>query len=91
MRHDAIRSLYPQAVTINGDFEVWDKDGNVIKIDDTKVKEEEKRLLEKNKYIILRRTAYPTLEDQMDTLYHEGYDGWKKQIQAIKEKYPKSS
>jgi hypothetical protein len=36
-----------------------------------------------------RKDAYPSIADQLDTLYHQGYDGWKEQIQAIKDKYPK--
>lgn len=37
-----------------------------------------------------RAKAYPDIKDQLDTLFHEGIDGWKAQIQAIKDKYPKS-
>ena len=36
-----------------------------------------------------RRLAYPSIEDQLDKIYHEGVDSWKAEIQAIKEKYPK--
>ena len=91
MRHQAIRNLYPKAVTINGDLEVFDKDGKTIKIDESKVSQEEKRLLAINSHLSSRRMEYPSIEDQLDILYHEGYDGWKKVITAVKEKYPKSS
>lgn len=37
----------------------------------------------------LRQAAYPSIEDQLDTLYHGGYDAWKATITAVKEKYPK--
>lgn len=40
-------------------------------------------------YADKRRAEYPTFEQQMDILYHEGYEGWKSVITAIKEKYPK--
>jgi hypothetical protein len=40
-------------------------------------------------YASKRQTEYPPIADQLDTLYHEGYDGWKAQIQAVKNKYPK--
>jgi hypothetical protein len=40
-------------------------------------------------YQRLRVRSYPTWEEQMDTLFHLGYDGWKAQIQAIKDQYPK--
>jgi len=36
-----------------------------------------------------RRNAYPAIAEQLDTLYHGGYDAWKAEIQAIKDKYPK--
>jgi len=40
-------------------------------------------------YIEKRRKEYPSFEDQLDDLYHNGLDGWKKTIKAIKDKYPK--
>jgi hypothetical protein len=36
-----------------------------------------------------RRLAYPSFGDQMDMLFHGGYDYWKQQIQIVKDKYPK--
>jgi hypothetical protein len=36
-----------------------------------------------------RAQAYPSIEAQLDTLYHGGYDAWKAQIQAVKERFPK--
>lgn len=36
-----------------------------------------------------RATSYPSIQDQLDLLYHGGYDAWKAQIQAVKDKYPK--
>jgi hypothetical protein len=40
-------------------------------------------------YDTKRRNEYPSVEEQLDILYHEGYDGWKLVIQAVKAKYPK--
>ena len=40
-------------------------------------------------YQRLRLKEYPSIQDQLDTLYHQGYDGWKEKINTIKEKYPK--
>ena len=42
-----------------------------------------------NKYQRDRAEAYPSIEDQLDDLYHNGIDGWKTTIKAIKDKYPK--
>ena len=36
-----------------------------------------------------RRNDYPSIEDQLDDIYHNGIDGWKATIKAIKDKYPK--
>lgn len=40
-------------------------------------------------YVSRRQEEYPSIEDQLDILYHEGYDAWKAKIQEIKNKYPK--
>ena len=40
-------------------------------------------------YIAKRTNAYPSIEDQLDKIFHEGIDAWKADIQAIKNKYPK--
>ena len=36
-----------------------------------------------------RASAYPSIKDQLDTLYHQGYDGWKATIDEVKNKYLK--
>ena len=41
------------------------------------------------KYQRDRAEAYPSIADQLDDLYHNGIDGWKTTIKAIKDKYPK--
>ena len=41
------------------------------------------------KYQRDREDAYPSIVDQLDDLYHNGIDGWKATIKAIKDKYPK--
>ena len=38
-----------------------------------------------------RANEYPSIADQLDTLYHGGYDAWKAEIEAIKNKYPKGA
>jgi hypothetical protein len=38
-----------------------------------------------------RAAEYPSVLDQLDDLYHNGYDGWRATIQAVKAKYPKPS
>lgn len=36
-----------------------------------------------------RKEEYPSIEEQLDLLYHGGYDVWKQTIEEIKQKYPK--
>jgi len=43
-----------------------------------------------NEYKQNREDNYPDLKDQLDDIYHNGIDGWKTTIKAIKDKYPKS-
>jgi len=38
--------------------------------------------------IITAGNATP-IDEQLDTIFHNGVDIWKEQIQAIKDKYPK--
>ena len=40
-------------------------------------------------YDIQRKCEYPSIEDQLDKIYHEGIDAWKTEIKTIKDKYPK--
>ena len=41
------------------------------------------------KYQRDRRMAYPSIEDQLDKIYHSGIDEWKKDIKVVKDKFPK--
>ena len=36
-----------------------------------------------------RLAEYPSMADQLDDIYHNGVDEWKKTIKAVKDKYPK--
>ena len=42
-----------------------------------------------NAYQRSRAVAYPSMADQLDDIYHNGVDEWKKTIKAVKDKYPK--
>lgn len=41
-------------------------------------------------YANLRRADYPSIEDQLDKIYHSGVNAWKAQIKEIKDRHPKS-
>ena len=36
-----------------------------------------------------RKQEYPSWQDQLDDIYHNGIDGWKATIKVTKDKYPK--
>jgi len=42
-------------------------------------------------YKINRANEYPSIEDQLDNIYHNGIDAWKATIKVTKDKYPKPS
>ena len=41
-------------------------------------------------YARKREAEYPDWKTQLDKIYHSGIDGWKADIKAIKDKYPKA-
>ena len=45
--------------------------------------------LENDSYKSQRKAEYPSIEDQLDDIYHNGIDTWKATIKTIKDKYPK--
>jgi len=63
-------------------------DGKVVYSDPVEVAEDKdamaSMLITKN-----RRAAYPSIEDQLDKIYHEGLDAWKADIKAVKDANPK--
>ena len=87
--HKAIRAIHNEVVTINGDTQetivVKDKDGNTISINWTNVN----AWTDPDEYKYKRESEYPTIVDQLDDIYHNGIDGWKTTIKAVKDKYPK--
>ena len=40
-------------------------------------------------YKDMRKQEYPTIEQQLDILYHEGFDVWRAEIEKVKNKFPK--
>ena len=91
-RHEAIRELYPDVKIIDDATGAFDDNGNKVVIDEnavtTKVAELQANY-DSKEYQRNRESEYPSIEDQLDDLYHNGIDGWKSTIKAIKDKYPK--
>jgi hypothetical protein len=91
----AILALDPNAqVSVSGEsldgIEWHDGNPNNITNDQITAKQAElKTAYDNNKYQRDRKLEYPSIEDQLDDLYHNGIDGWKTTIKAVKDKYPK--
>ena len=45
--------------------------------------------LKSQEYIYKRLEEYPSIPEQLDDMYHNGFDKWKETIKAVKDKYPK--
>jgi len=92
---DAILKLRPTSAFIleNEDLSRLDwKDGSTTPPSADEINSEYSKLLEEYEsysYWRNRRAEYPKIEEQLDILFHQGYDGWKSTIQEIKDKYPK--
>lgn len=87
MNHKAIYKLYPTVVTIDDGTGAFDANGNKVNIDLELVN----AWVDPEAYKNQRANEYPSIVDQLDTLYHGGYDAWKAEIEAIKNKYPKGA
>lgn len=92
---DAILALDANAevsITNNSvDNIIWhDGNPNNITNDQILAKQAElKTAYDNKKYQRDRAAEYPSWEDQLDKIYHDGVDAWKADIKAIKDKYPK--
>lgn len=87
--HKAIRAIHNSVVTIDGDTQetivAKDSDGAEVTIDWEQVN----AWTDPEAYKYKREQEYPPMQDQLDDIYHNGIDGWKATIKAIKDKYPK--
>jgi hypothetical protein len=88
--HKAIRSIHNDVVYVQGETKknIIAKDINEkeVSIDWSKVE----AWKDPNEYVYNRIGEYPSIEDQLDKIYHDGIDKWKEEmIKPIKDKYPK--
>jgi predicted lipoprotein len=83
-KHEAIYATHSTVVTIRGDV-AYDQDENIVEYNEATVQ----AYIDAHAYKSLRQAEYPSYADQFDTIFHQGIDAWKAQIQAVKDKYPK--
>jgi len=82
--HEAIYKLNPTVVSMVNNT-AYDANGNEVAYDLSAAE----ALVAANAYKEQRASAYPSIADQLDKIYHEGIDAWKAQIAAVKQEYPK--
>jgi len=91
---DAIIAINPNAkVSVSGnDVKQIDWHGDTTPIAEADILAKQAELqadYDAKEYQRNRASEYPSIADQLDDLYHNGIDGWKSSIKAIKDKYPK--
>ena len=69
----------------------WCNDTPVISDEDILAKKAELQAdFDAKQYQRDRAKEYPSIEDQLDDIYHNGINAWKATIKVTKDKYPKS-
>lgn len=94
MRDKAIRNTHPSVVSINAETDARDAQGNPVTLNESAIATETARLHAAHaatQYQRDRATAYPSLGDQLDMIYHAGGGGaaFQAAIAAVKARYPK--
>ena len=95
MRHRAIINTHANVTTINAETDAYDKDGNVVTLDESKITTEITRLqaeYDAQEYARNRQAEYPSIGDQMDMIYKDMKNGTSTHadaVEVVKTKYPK--
>ena len=95
MRHRAIINTHANVTTINAETDAYDKDGNVVTLDESKITTEITRLqaeYDAQEYARNRQAEYPSIGDQMDMIYKHMKNGTSTHadaVEVVKTKYPK--
>tara|TARA_R110000764_G_scaffold212121_1_gene298307 strand:+ start:742 stop:1029 length:288 start_codon:yes stop_codon:yes gene_type:complete len=95
MIHQAIYNTHSTVVTINGDKDATDEQGNVVVLDEALIEAEVSRLqasYDAKQYARDRAAAYPTQNEQNDMAYWDRLNGTTTlddAITAVKVQYPK--
>ena len=89
--HDDLVSEFPNPIAVADDYVSTVADGVAEEEGmPTPLREKTKSEVEADTTYAERRAAsYPSIEDQLDNIYHNGVDAWKSDIKAIKDANPK--
>ena len=89
----AVYALYSNVVkTVNDGISVGEETIYAYDINDNEVTLNMTNInnwVDPNAYVDKRVAEYPSIGEQLDDIYHNGVDEWKKTIKAVKDKYPK--
>ena len=90
--HDAIFKAYPEVGIINDDTGAFKEDGTQVTLVQSDI--DAARATLDAEYAALdyarkRAAEYPSVVDQLDKMFHSGFQAWKDEIQKVKDKYPK--
>lgn len=93
-KHQALKSLKPTSEWTWGGFDYADLNwlGSDTKPTEAEIDAEVTRLENQyvtNEYQRNRAAEYPSVIDQLDKMFHSGFQAWKDEIQKVKDKYPK--
>tara|TARA_B110001454_G_C12404018_1_gene302172 strand:+ start:126 stop:407 length:282 start_codon:yes stop_codon:yes gene_type:complete len=73
---DNVITEFPNGIPTQAEQDLWTTEYNTF--------------IDSKQYQRDRAKEYPSMEDQLDDIYHNGIDGWKATIKVTKDKYPKS-
>jgi hypothetical protein len=100
MRDQAIRNTHPTVTIINAERDAWDKDGNVVTLDESAIATEVARLQAEHdaqEYARNRQAEYPSIDELIVALWEGVVEERMASVtaleglrQAVKDKYPKS-
>ena len=93
MRDKAIRTIHPTVTTINAGTEAWDKDGNLVELDESKIAVEFARLQAEYDALDWKRSReenYPSIVELTVALYDtDDKSAVEAKRAEVKAKYPK--
>ena len=91
---EALKALVPKAqfISFDGKLELLNWTDERPKPSDKQINDKIAELqadYDAKQYQRDRAVEYPSIEDQLDEIFHKGLTEWKKTIQAVKDKHPK--